>query len=62
MSDQTVPIAGAESPQPGSRVAFERLRERTDELEPIISGLLAFKLLTVPGRISPGIEQGVVAN
>lgn len=36
---------------PGTRIAFERLRERTDELELIISGLLAFALLTVPGRI-----------
>ena len=35
---------------PPSRVSFERLRERTDELELIISGLLAFALLTVPGR------------
>ena len=35
----------------GSRIAFERLRERTDELELIISGMLAFALLTVPGRI-----------
>lgn len=35
---------------PPSRVAFERLRERTDELELIVSGLLAFALLTVPGR------------
>ena len=36
---------------PGGRIAFERLRERTDELELIISGLLAFALLTAPGRI-----------
>ena len=35
----------------GGRIAFERLRERTDELELIISGLLAFALLTAPGRI-----------
>ncbi|HST44024.1 MAG TPA: hypothetical protein VLK29_02245 [Luteimonas sp.] len=51
MSDQTMPAPGAESPPPGSRVAFERLRERTDELELIVSGLLAFTLLTVPGRL-----------
>jgi hypothetical protein len=30
---------------------FARLRERTDELELFISGLLAFALLAVPGRI-----------
>ena len=36
---------------PAGRVAFERLRERTDELELIISGLLAFALLAVPGRV-----------
>ena len=35
----------------GSRIAFERLRERTDELELIVSGLLAFALLTAPGRV-----------
>ncbi|MBJ7575409.1 hypothetical protein [Luteimonas sp. MC1828] len=51
MSDETVPQPGNDSPPPGSRIAFERLRERTDELELIISGLLAFALLTVPGRI-----------
>ncbi len=51
MTDQTMPPSDAEAQPPGSRVAFERLRERTDELELIISGLLAFALLTVPGRI-----------
>ncbi len=30
------------------RIAFERLRERTDELELIVSGLLAFALLALP--------------
>lgn len=30
---------------------FARLRERTDELEMFISGLLAFALLAVPGRV-----------
>lgn len=39
------------APPAGSRIAFERLRERTDELELIISGLVAFALLTVPGRV-----------
>ena len=51
MTDETAPQPGNEGPPPGSRVAFDRLRERTDELELIISGLLAFALLTVPGRI-----------
>lgn len=37
-------------PQPG-RIAFERLRERTDELELLISGLFAFTLMTMPGRV-----------
>ncbi len=36
---------------PGRRISFERLRERTDELELLISGLLAFALLTVPSRL-----------
>ena len=51
MTDETTPLPGNDSQPPGSRIAFERLRERTDELELIISGLLAFALLTVPGRI-----------
>lgn len=51
MTDETMPQPGNDSQPPASRVAFERLRERTDELELIISGLLAFALLTVPGRI-----------
>lgn len=41
---------GDATPQPG-RVAFERLRERTDELELLISGLFAFALLTLPARV-----------
>lgn len=40
----------AAAPQP-SRIAFERLRERTDELELLISGLFAFALMTLPGRV-----------
>jgi hypothetical protein len=43
----------SESPVPpaagASRVSFERLRERTDELELIISGLSLFALLSLPG-------------
>ncbi|MCD9032183.1 hypothetical protein LDO32_10660 [Luteimonas sp. Y-2-2-4F] len=46
--------------QRGSRIAFERLRERTDELELIISGMLAFALLTVPGRIFEAWAANVV--
>ncbi len=45
------PAAPAEPVAPGSRIAFEKLRERTDELELIVSGLLAFALLTVPDLI-----------
>ena len=41
--------AGPEPSAPVSRIAFERLRERTDERELIVSGLLAFALLSVPG-------------
>ncbi len=33
----------------GTRISFERLRERTDELELLISGLCLFGLLAVPG-------------
>lgn len=40
----------AAPPQP-VRIAFERLRERTDELELLVSGLFAFSLLTLPGPI-----------
>lgn len=36
------------------RISFERLRERTDELELIVSGLLAFALLALPGWIFDG--------
>lgn len=44
--------ADGDSLQPaGRRISFERLRERTDELELLISGLLAFALLTVPARL-----------
>lgn len=36
---------------PVGRISFERLRERSDELELLISGLLVFGLFTVPGRL-----------
>lgn len=51
----TAPEPAAESaapPAPGAgRVSFERLRERTDELELIISGLSLLALLSIPGLI-----------
>ena len=34
---------------PAPRIAFERLRERTDELELLVSGLIMFALFAVPG-------------
>jgi len=40
------------TPEPTpQRVSFERLRERGDELELLISGLLAFSLLTLPSKL-----------
>jgi hypothetical protein len=36
------------TPATSGRVAFERLRERTDELELIVSGLITFVLLSLP--------------
>lgn len=46
MSD---PAPATDEPaRPGSRISFERLRERTDELELLISGLCLFGLLTLP--------------
>jgi len=42
---------GLPPPEPDHAGRFARLRERTDELELFISGLLAFALLAVPGRI-----------
>lgn len=38
-------------PAPEAAARFGRLRERTDELELFISGLLAFALLAVPGYL-----------
>ncbi len=48
---ESSPEKPVEPTSPGSRIAFEKLRERTDELELIVSGLLAFALLTVPDLI-----------
>lgn len=51
-----------------TRVSFERLRERTDELELIISGLSLFALLSLPGGLwslnedyAPRMTIGVAA-
>lgn len=41
---------------PSGRVSFERLRERTDELELIISGLSLLALLTLPGWLWEAYE------
>jgi hypothetical protein len=45
---------GGETPASERRIAFERLRERTDELELIVSGLLAFALLALPSWLFDG--------
>lgn len=50
MEQAATPAAPADG-APASRIAFERLRERTDELELLVSGLFAFALLALPGRI-----------
>ncbi len=41
----------------GGRVSFERLRERTDELELIISGLSLFALVSLPGWLWGAYED-----
>jgi hypothetical protein len=43
--------ATVSGPLPGRRISFERLRERSDELELLISGVFAFALLTIPSRL-----------
>ena len=48
MSETQDPKAALDTDAPGPRIAFERLRERTDELELIFSGLIAFALLALP--------------
>jgi len=50
LNAETPATREAAPPHPG-RIAFERLRERTDELELLISGLFAFALVTVPGGV-----------
>lgn len=53
MSDRITP----ESSEPSTgRVSFERLRERTDELELIISGLSLLALVSLPGLIWEAFE------
>ncbi len=47
--DPSPPPTGDPSPASPSRVAFESLRERTDELELIISGISLVALATFPG-------------
>lgn len=51
---------GPDGAVPQPRIAFERLRERTDELELIISGLIAFALLAVPSRLFEAWAQADV--
>lgn len=43
-----------------TRIAFERLRERTDELELLVSGLFAFALLALPPRILDAYQRASV--
>lgn len=52
MTEQTESPAQQPLPESGHhRIAFERLRERTDELELLVSGLTVFALLSAPGYI-----------
>lgn len=44
-------------PEPTGRVTFERLRERTDELELLISGLSMVALFTLPGWLLETFES-----
>ncbi|WMJ68398.1 hypothetical protein [Stenotrophomonas sp. 24(2023)] len=53
-SNALVPPPGdgdAQSEQQAGAARFERVRDRTDELELFLSGLLAFALLAVPDRL-----------
>lgn len=49
-AESRAPVAEVD-PAPEATARFGRLRERTDELELFISGLLAFALLAVPGYL-----------
>lgn len=46
VQDSTVAVAAATG-----RISFDRLRERTDELELLVSGLFTFSLFAMPGWI-----------
>ncbi|MHC1652636.1 hypothetical protein ACODUL_04995 [Stenotrophomonas maltophilia] len=50
LTESRAPVAEVD-PVPEATARFGRLRERTDELELFISGLLAFALLAVPGYL-----------
>lgn len=50
LAESRAPVAEVD-PAPEATARFGRLRERTDELELFISGLLAFALLAVPGYL-----------
>jgi hypothetical protein len=54
-SEQGAPNDAASSE--AGRVSFERLRERTDELELLISGLSLLALLSLPGWLWEGYES-----
>jgi hypothetical protein len=52
MTDSSTPAKDHREPDtPHRRIAFERLRERTDELELLVSGLTVFALFSAPGFI-----------
>jgi len=53
------PLPAEDAPGATGRVSFERLRERTDELELIISGLSLLALLSIPGAIWSAYEDYV---
>lgn len=58
MSEQTSAQPPEEPAPEPSRIAFERLRERTDELELILSGILSFALLALPRWLFDGWARG----
>lgn len=57
--DQQRSAHKAPDPERAGRVSFERLRERTDELELIISGLSLFALISLPGWLWAAYETYV---
>ena len=46
----------------GDDAAMDRLRDRTDELELIISSLTIFALLSMPGWLWSQISKGIQGN